>query len=241
MTKLEWYDAPVFPFLAMINGCAFWIIFQRIIDNMKFSLRKEFLFPAFVFLIFFLPYKENIKNVFALPEKYFNPEVQFSSLMNELKISHPELRKYTVIPGCVAMYHGQVSFFVKAFNSQGYSLNIGFLRDNNLKPFSYALTSDENTKWLLQTMYNYKIIATYKDCILYQIISGLEPYPDAILKLTKLKIHTSISWMNAISKERGSNFERELHSNAIHYLESTHNITSEEGNYLKLKLPDERK
>jgi hypothetical protein len=244
MTKLKWYDAPLYPFLAIINGCALWIIFQYIVDKVKFPFRKEFLFPAFAFIIFFYPYKQNAKIFFTFLASPPHPDVQFSGFMNELKTSNPELREYAVIPRWVEMYHGHASFFVKLFNSQGYSLSIASLQTNKLKESSYAMASEEKTKWLLQTMYHCKIISTYKNCILYQIISQVDSYPSAILKLAKLEIQGSEAMMSTIeksAKENSRNFEQELHLYAIDYLERNKNITSAEADYLKLKLPDNRK
>ena len=150
LVKLMWYDAPVYPLLALICGIGFVAGWDWVADKLKLTAGpRQWVAIVFTILVFALPvhsmYQQNAAAY--LPVDILERE-GFS--IRDLEQSLPEVRQYNVLmlAGQNAHYT-QVDFYLNLFNRyKGYEISL--LRDTALvRPGDLVLCCQETQlQWL---------------------------------------------------------------------------------------------
>jgi len=179
-TKLEWYDAPLYPFIAL--SIAFFInyIFEYIRDAQHYSKNLTHNVFGFVFLcvVFAQPYQHIFEKTHMPKEESW--DYDFYQIGHYLKAA---LRGKFDLDGKYLLYEGydlQNLFYIRLLNEKGVNVSIKKLKD--VKVGDVVITSQNPVRNHLRNNYHIKelerdqIVYTYK--ILQQRDSILIPNDD---------------------------------------------------------------
>ncbi len=178
-TYNSWYDAPVFPLLAILVGSGLGIVYNALKVHLKIS--KLFLgilfYVIFLFTFFFTPYKEIIIEQCYFP-KLHKHDPHYGDFFKRLKKHNPELKNIFVY---YEPRNRHFLFYRNIFNDQ-YDYNIrscgsGTNSIRNCKPHQQAkpgehiMVCNQNLKKEVLEIFKVKEVNSYKDCKLYLVLS----------------------------------------------------------------------
>ena len=168
-TKLNWYDSPVYPLLAIVAALGIEQIILNIFNknlNISNSLRAgAIVFMCCLFLVF--PYRESIKYVY----KFQNEQIddRFGDLMN--RVHSYGYRDYYVLSNAIKP---QVGFYKSYFN---------IFHDGNIKHRTAdlnfiagdkVLLCENSRKKILNQKFKTKPLDSYRSCEFVEIVSRKE-------------------------------------------------------------------
>ena len=117
-TKLQWYEVPMFPFLAIITGSVIYIVFVFLKDATQInSLLKYNLLPyLFLVLVFYKPYTKMLDRVYQ-PMEYSWDETDYSVgyLLQKAVKNKVSIKDYKI---CFDGYSTQLLFYVNLLNER---------------------------------------------------------------------------------------------------------------------------
>jgi 4-amino-4-deoxy-L-arabinose transferase-like glycosyltransferase len=92
----EWYDAPVYPWLAMFAGTGIYLVISSSVDRFitETNVSKDILYVFFVFMIFIIPYNEIINKVRSTEIK--DKDLKYGFMMKRLEKEKPEYKDFKV-------------------------------------------------------------------------------------------------------------------------------------------------
>ena len=110
-TKLEWYDVPMYPFIAILIGIFIWFVVVILFNYKTTFLRWNILPFVFLFLIFITPYRRMVNKTY-LPQEY-SWEKEFYNISYYLKdvMKGHESSKDLIFLG--EGYAPQIDFYLK--------------------------------------------------------------------------------------------------------------------------------
>ena len=153
-TKLEWYEIPLFPFLAFINAIALYVVFDYLRSSTGITTYFTFNIIPFVFLfvIFVSPYEKIINKVY-LPKEY-EWDKNFYEISIYLKES---LKSKHSVQNHFLCYDGNnthILYYVNLLNDK--NQNINFIDWKNLKNKDLIIASQANVQEEIEKNYSYK-------------------------------------------------------------------------------------
>jgi 4-amino-4-deoxy-L-arabinose transferase-like glycosyltransferase len=172
-----WYDAPLYPLLAMLAGIGLSFFYKQLVSRFSESptLFRPILY-GFCFIIFFfaLPYKKMFLNIYWTGEK--DVVEKFGLFVKHLADNRPEWREYALAHNS---YAAQFLFTMRVYNQKGYKLsedatgNVAkdslFL--NDLKIEQKVVVFQQNVEQVLQSKYEIELLYAYEEYKLYRILS----------------------------------------------------------------------
>jgi len=174
-TYNSWYNAPVFPLLAIIVGTGISIIFNTIKKHFELS---HFKFGAFAFVfiisIFFFPYKDIILNKCYFKEHWASDDI-YGEYFEKLRKRQPELKRFHVY---YEVINRHFLFYESVYNQQhGYEITSCGAGANikGCKGFRIAKLGDkvmicnDGIKKAFHERYEAKAIDGYKACEMFEI------------------------------------------------------------------------
>ncbi len=150
IVKLMWYDAPVYPFLALLCAIGGVVVWDFIKEKIKLNKGSEaILFTILLASIFFIPvrdmYRRNADQ--RLPVDILEREGFF---IRELSRNNPVLKRYKVLMVYEQNAHyTQVDFYMNAYNRyMGFEIEL--LRDTTLVQLedTIACCQEKQLQWL---------------------------------------------------------------------------------------------
>lgn len=171
-TKLEWYDVPMYPFIAIIVAFVIHYVFDLLKNNsiLKESLKYPVLPYLFLFLVFYNPYKKIINKTY-LPKEY--PwEVDFYEIGYYLKDA---IRGKHTVKNCVLLYDGynyHNKFYLNILNKKGN--NIDFKHFSVLADGDSAIVVQGDIKNQIKSNYVFKTLETVGNVEKIQILHKIK-------------------------------------------------------------------
>jgi 4-amino-4-deoxy-L-arabinose transferase-like glycosyltransferase len=166
-TKLEWYDIPMYPFLAIAVAIFIYFIFDFLKNNewANTHLKYNVLPFVFLFLMFKNPYHQ-IWNKTYLPTE--DPALNgFYDVTYFLKDA---LKGKQEVADCLFLfddYNAHNFFYINILQDKGININYGDWR--YLNAGDKAIVSQENVKQYIADNYEYEVLLTYGTAVKYQI------------------------------------------------------------------------
>lgn len=112
--KLEWYDAPLYPFFALLFGISISEGARSLSEKMP-RMSAALLSLAFTAVLCFLPYQRIWEKIQYTPEKMADFEWE-GVFIRQLREAHPEWLNYTILKQVKHPEHlDQVKFYQKTF------------------------------------------------------------------------------------------------------------------------------
>lgn len=162
ITKLEWYDMPLYPLLAIISGYAGYKIFE-IIPISKFSCLKQ---TIIVFLFFSIPICYAIKN--SHDQSLLASEKKMQRLAEYIFIREKSGFDFSGWSVIDKWSNGQLLFYKYKLAEKNQTIR--FADENNLKNGDKVFLMNEDSKRIIESKYEYKIIDTFNEVTAYEII-----------------------------------------------------------------------
>jgi 4-amino-4-deoxy-L-arabinose transferase-like glycosyltransferase len=163
-TKLIWYNAPIFPLLALWLAIGIHTIYTRIIQA-----NKSWTLPIAIVLfgLLALPYALTLQNVYT-PDPPAWADQSYERFMR----AHPALQEYRV--STIGFSPG-ILFYQKALNARG--SNIGtFYPKQRREEGQLFLLCEERAKRLFRVKHQLENVQYWEDCELVRVV-GYNPKP----------------------------------------------------------------
>ncbi|NLF41201.1 MAG: hypothetical protein GX587_00735, partial [Bacteroidales bacterium] len=171
-TKLFWYDAQIFPLLALLTALIIHQVFN-ILKNIPYlqkNLRINILPYLFLIIVFFTPYQKTIKRTYKPQEKVW--EKEFYAISHFMKDA---VKGKYQIDGFDLVYKGydvHLDFYVIRLAQKGVHVNI--IEDyKSLKPGDQVIVPDASLRDLILKKYTTETISETENGIL--LLKILEP------------------------------------------------------------------
>lgn len=166
-TKLDWYDAAVYPFFAIVCGIVLYKIAEHILSALRIKniyLTKIFYLIFFVFL-FFYPYRKVLSYINIKPGEAAYIRLKYGPFMKQL---------YKRFPADTVMfyenaYNSQLLYYAKALNDEGKIVKIIPGLDQAKEGVRVATCVPE-LKAEIRMKHQTEIIDSDKYCTCYRIL-----------------------------------------------------------------------
>ena len=162
-TKLEWYDLPVFPFLALLAAIAINELFLQLKNIPNFSERLTInVIPyLLMFMLFLIPYQAIINKVYS-PKRL---GIQNESIPLMLKRLPPEKKSYAI---CWDNGYGpHINFYIEVLANKGITCYYKYYKD--LEPGDIAIASQDHEKNYIEKEYKNTILLEKNAAKMYKI------------------------------------------------------------------------
>lgn len=152
-TKLEWYDVPLYPWLSIISGSFFYLIFLRLHNHFPNNLKWIYIGVTLLFItIVYTPYRKNFKKNFYPSEYEWEwPDYQMSNLFRASLKGKENLDGYGY---CYSGYHAHVLYYLNLLRDKGQI--IPFRDYLNLVPGERVIVSSPDIDTYILTHYKCK-------------------------------------------------------------------------------------
>ncbi len=160
-TKLEWYEAPMFPFLSILAAVFIYSIFKWLLSSEFFSGILRFnIFPyLFLFIVFLNPYEKIISKVY-LPKDYEweHEDYRLSAFIQNAIKTNYNLNDYGL---CYEGYNAHIKIYAHMLEERNQS--VAFMDWNTLQPGAKILVAQESLKHFIEDNYKVDIIRSIKN------------------------------------------------------------------------------
>lgn len=160
-TKLEWYDMPLYPYLAIVTGYAMYYLVKR----STYFGSANIMQPFMVLLLFSIPLyfaiKQSYNNDINLIDRRHDGIVDYVFNKNNDGVS---LDQYTI---CDTWYLDQYLFYKYKLNDQGQHINI--VDTNSIVPLSKVIVKDGAIKKYIQNKFMYTVIDSAGEVTVFNI------------------------------------------------------------------------
>src|SRR5690606_12823316 len=166
-TKLEWYDVPLYPFLAILVAIFIFYVFD-LLENFKWinqTLSINITPFIFLFLIGITPY-QNILDKTYKPKEYSWDKDFYEIgyfLKDAVKGKYNLNNQYLLYDG----YNAHNLFYLNVLNDKG--TQISFKHWENLNAMDIAIAFQNNVKQYVEDHYNHEIIQAKGNVVTYKI------------------------------------------------------------------------
>lgn len=162
-TKLEWYDMPLYPLLAIVAGYACWKFLELFLSG-SFSYTKQM---GIIFLVFSIPTYYAIKNSHDQSLPVGEKKMQrLAEYVFKKEKEGFDFNDWLIID---KWQNGQLLFYKYKLVEKNQIIN--FVDENNLKKGDRILLMDEEAKKIVESKYEFKIIDTFNEVTAYEILN----------------------------------------------------------------------
>lgn len=176
-TKIEWYLLPIIPSTALIVGVGLEQLFLGLkmqLPGVK-PIGHYLLFGAFLFALFFVPYRKIIQKVYVYEHSgWAKEQTVYRDFMKVVK----DIKNYSILH---PHYNGQIVFYKEVYNHQGYEISEQLLHQPpsevqqikagppNYQVGGQVMICEREAKNELEKAYQLEQLYTWKDCRLVKI------------------------------------------------------------------------
>ncbi len=155
-TKIEWYEIPLFPFLALIISVFIYSVFNFLKNSSELKSLFNFNIIPYVFLfaVFLSPYEKIIDKVYKPVEYDWDKEFyQISYFLKGAANSKHSIKDHHL---CYEGYNAHLLFYVNILNDA--NQNVDFKDWNNLQAGDMIIASQSNVQAVIENSYSYELI-----------------------------------------------------------------------------------
>jgi 4-amino-4-deoxy-L-arabinose transferase-like glycosyltransferase len=166
-TKCEWYDVPIYPFLAMIIGMFLYLVFDFLknLEKIKTLFKWNIIPFVFLFIVMIDPYRTIINKVY-FPKEYFWDE-EFYQISYFLQDATKGERAIDNSLLCYDGYNAHLLFYLDVLNDKGHKID--FADWHKLHVNEKAIAYQGDVKKYIEENYSFEIIRDDKSIRTYKI------------------------------------------------------------------------
>ncbi len=168
-TKLDWYDLPLYPFIALLTSLFLYLIFDVIskIEFVNQLLKYNFLPFAFVFFISINPYRATIDRVYLPKPKPGSWQANYFELSYYMRDAIHGKHDVSDNRILYEEYNAQLQLYVKVLRSKGQVAK--FIGRNDIQPNTLVLVQDDALKEYLTDNFKVEKIEVAGNVIKYKV------------------------------------------------------------------------
>ncbi len=157
-TKHDWYDMPLYPFLALATAIFMWkaVTFLRTFDVNKMGIRWNILPYLFLIALFFVPYQNMINSIQRLEPKAFRDSHQLSYYLKDALKGEHKMQDVAVL---YSGYNAHIKFYVLALHEKGIEAKIKNFKE--LKEGDIVIANQKVVQNYLEENYKLTGISAY--------------------------------------------------------------------------------
>jgi 4-amino-4-deoxy-L-arabinose transferase-like glycosyltransferase len=163
-TKTFWYQAPLFPILAMLAGVGLDAIYRLVLQHWPKTGFPTSVLWAYIGILFIFPYLGIIEHISHPGEVSKFDRYAYS--MKILEKDHPELREYSILTKRWYIMHAK--FYQLAFQKKGFDIDIR--RDYSYQPNDVVLVCYNDPKAEMRERYELEILLDHRGCQTLRVI-----------------------------------------------------------------------
>jgi 4-amino-4-deoxy-L-arabinose transferase-like glycosyltransferase len=166
-TKLVWYDAPLYPYLAILAGISLDFLFKGVKNLISINKSVYFiLLILFCSVFFYYPYKEILKRNF---QRTVYTEEKYGSLIKDTYKNKPQIKSYKIL---TPFFNPSACFYARLYNLN-YHYNIRICEINNQIPINISdtIAFSHPAVWDKLNNFHYSILNRYDEVILVRVDS----------------------------------------------------------------------
>jgi 4-amino-4-deoxy-L-arabinose transferase-like glycosyltransferase len=166
-TKQLWYDAPLYPIMAIIIGASLVEFFQRVMEKVNLSIfAKKIALTIFILAVVYIPLVDVYKYIHRSDYSNLAPIIDYGKFLNDFLTKYPTSKEVYYIS---YNHNAQVYFYVKVANQNGSNVQLRSSIDDFIAA-EIVLTCDKDEKSDIEKKYITGIMYSNKDCKAYKII-----------------------------------------------------------------------
>ncbi|HMT28060.1 MAG TPA: glycosyltransferase family 39 protein [Bacteroidia bacterium] len=169
-TKLEWYDLPLYPFLALLSSITIYCIFEFLRSNsiIKNKIAIQVLPLIFLSIVFFLPYREIIYKTYT-PSENEKDYYSMSYFVRGMIKDPAPFHHYNISFDNPDKAH--LMFYIYMMRDKGKHIEIKDCR--YLNPGDEIIAIQSHEKEFIEKFYNYELLETFGQVKAYKILNHL--------------------------------------------------------------------
>jgi len=168
--KLEWYDAPLYPIMAILIGLLITKLIKLLSGIMKSGYSKYFKYALIVILLasYTYPYR-NIIESYKYPENIYVME-RDGAYLKYLKTNYPKINNIKVFKiEKHKRHYDQVLFYKRAYEKT-LDYKISIVSENSFGPGDFVIATRKEIKNIILEKYRVEEINNWKSGSLFKII-----------------------------------------------------------------------
>jgi len=166
-TKLEWYEIPLFPFLAMVVAISLYTMFKLIYNSVEVKrvMGKNVLPFVLLFGLLFMPYKTTYERIEHFSENSWEKEsYELSYFLKDAEKEKRVLKNHLI---CYAGYHPHLSYYVNLYNDRGWKMDFRNIQD--LKSGDLVIATQQEVKSEIEKTFSFEELESYYSIKRYRI------------------------------------------------------------------------
>lgn len=167
-TKLNWYEMPIYPFLALFSAIPLFILLRVLFRFARKINSKKYVGFAFLLLLlfFYSPYK----NIIDFVESSIPPNVDVENMNMAIFLKDAKDGKHNIDGYKLVWDEFQPNLMWYVFAYMGKPENVvRFSRE--LFPGDIAAVYKEGTRKYMEGLYTYKVVGNYHGVVIYRILT----------------------------------------------------------------------
>jgi hypothetical protein len=168
-TKLEWYEAPLFPFISLLAALPFYLISTFLIKYLNNKKVASIVFGLLLTFVFYEPYSKAIRRSYNSA-----PFVWEKGIYETAYVLQRTLRNENEIPDydiCFEGYHAHLTFYTYLISKRG--KEIKSIKKESLDQGTKVWVSQAGVKKFIELNYEVQVLDTYLDATKYEVLKAL--------------------------------------------------------------------
>jgi hypothetical protein len=241
-TKLQWYDAPLFPFMALLIGMGLAQLYQEIKES--FGSQRQWLQTAFFVLfcvvVYYTPVRGLAQTSIFQEKETYDTGVFYGDFLSNYFGLFPQQKSLTIVyPG----YNPHIAFYSKIYRHEGriirqikphYQIN----KNDTILFCNKKHWPNYDSTYIFDTLYKEgedKFVLTMADSAESKNNKALA---DRRLMVEAGAIYNNLEWFESIKKnaqKKKESLKREIMINALWVLHVENRVNQEMEDYLREK------
>jgi len=169
-TKLDWYDMPVYPLLAIVIAISVVTVLSTLYKNKLVGFQQPLLL-IFIAIIFSIPISLHEHKFFRfIKAQHKNDEMCAAFFLHHnLKYEKLNLNNCYVQGNLDCSYSGQIEFYQELYKNKNQQLHLFFWNQDTITAPCKLLTQYDATKHLAEQHFDYKILKEDNQLRLYEL------------------------------------------------------------------------
>lgn len=166
-TKLEWYDAPVYPALSLLVGLGLWWLGRPLVQAYFATPQNQYLAAiGLILLVFYAPYQQVIEKIHSERHSEYGlgPTARLGSYLRRLHRDQPLADTLQILyPGG---YDARLIYYRLTY-PQRFQTHLNLVSPDEqrlLRPGQLAVVCDPNDAQRLDSLYQYELLHSAENC-----------------------------------------------------------------------------
>ncbi len=168
-TKLEWYEAPLFPFMSLLAAIPLYLVSTIIINYFNYKKTGHLICSILLIVFFFKPYSKAINR-----SNNSAPFVWESGIYETAYVLQETLRDENEVPDyhiCFEGYHAHLTFYTYLISKRG--TEIKSIKKESLNQGARVWVSQSDVKKYIELNYEVQVLDTYLGATKYEVLKAL--------------------------------------------------------------------